>query len=374
MLSPVSCDNFYKTDRLLVRKFILITYFFISFFIQVSGQNLIAYYSGNARQISAYPVSKLSEIIYSFCQLRGNRLMVGNHADSLTIQTLVGMKKRNTSLKILLCLGGWGGCKTCSEVFSTESGRTEFIESVVELINYFHTDGIDLDWEFPSMEAYPGHPFSKEDKQHLSQLIKDLRNRLGPSREISIVCAGFSPYLEGSLDLPSIAPYLSRINLMTYDLIGSHTHFSGHHSALYSTAWQVGSADRAIRYLDSLKIPRNKIAIGVALYGRLYQLSENHDHGLNQPAQFEKFVTDKQIRVQYTESAGYKTFWDPEAQAAYKYNDRNKKFISYDEKRSVVAKVNYVKEKGLDGIFFWELRLDNPHGGLVDVMAKQINP
>ena len=342
------------------------------FFIRSSGQQLIAYYSGNARQVSAYPINHIYEIIFSFCHLQGNRLTVSSRSDSLTIQTLVKLKARNTSLKILLCLGGWGGCKTCSAVFASESGIAEFVQSVDELTEYFHTDGIDLDWEFPSMAAYPGHPFSVDDKSHFKQLIIALRKRIGPSKEISVICAGFSPFLEGSLDLQAIAPFVNRINLMTYDLIGSGAHVTGHHSSLYSTSWQAGSADRAVRYLDSLKIPRNKIAIGVALYGRLYQLSENHDHGLNQPAQFKKFVTDKQIRLHYTESAGYKTYWDQEAQAAYKYNDQNKVFISYDDVRSVDAKVSYVKKKGLDGIFFWELRLDRPYGGLVEELARQM--
>ena len=337
------------------------------------GQKLIAYYSGNAKQIGAYPVNKLSQIIFSFCHLQGNRMVVRSRSDSLVIQTLVGLKLRNPKLKILLCLGGWGGCKTCSDVFSTEAGREEFAESVKEMTNYFHTDGIDLDWEFPSMEAFPGYAFLKDDKLHFNQLIVKLREKLGPLKEISVICAGFSPYLEGSLDLPFIAPYVSRINLMTYDLIGSHHHFTGHHSALFSTSWQMGSADRAVRYLDSLKIPHNKIAIGVALYGRLYKVSENHDHGLNQPAQFERFVTDKDIRLHYTALEGYKTYWDSEAQAAYKYNKREKIFISYDDDRSVAAKVKYVKDNGLDGIFFWELRLDKPTGGLVDEMTRLMN-
>jgi chitinase len=159
---------------------------------------------------------------------------------------------------------------------------------------------------------------------------------------------------------------------MTYDLIGSKVHFAGHHSSLYSTSWQVASADRAVRYLDSLKIPRNKIAIGVALYGRLYQVTENQEHGLNQPAQFIKFVTDKQIRKQYTAATGYKTYWDEQAKAAYKYNDREHLFLTYDDEKSVAAKVAYTKTKGLNGIFFWELRLDKPRGGLVDVMDDEM--
>jgi len=360
LLKPVS---FYRR--------VVLFFFLLGFSLTLAhSQNIIAYYSGNARQISKYPVNKLTHIIYSFCYLKGNRIWVENRADSQTIRTLVGLKKKNPKLKILISLGGWGGCKTCSDVFSTDSGRTEFAESVYELSNYFHTDGIDLDWEFPSLAAYPSHLFQIEDKIHFTQLVRTLRIRLGKTKEISLICAGFSPYLQGSLDLPSLLPWVDRINLMTYDLIGSRTHFSGHHSALYSTSWQEGSADHAVRYFDSLKIPHNKIAIGVAFYGRQYRVTENHDDGLNQPANFEKFVTMRKIRKNFTDAMGYKTHWDAEAKATFKYNDADKIYLTYDDERSVAAKCAYTNEKSLNGIFFWELRLDKPRQGLLDAIWK----
>jgi chitinase len=336
---------------------------------RADGQNIIAYYAGNAGQINAYPISRLSHIIFSFCHLKDNKLSVDNSTDSLTIHALVGLKKKNPSLKILLSLGGWGGCRNCSVVFSTVTGRADFVESVMALTDYFHTDGIDLDWEFPSVAAYPDHHYMPEDKVNFNLLIRALRTRLGKAKEISVVCAGFDPYLEKSLDLPALAPYVNRINLMTYDLIGSQAQYSGHQSSLYSTSWQSASADRAVRYLDSLKIPKEKIAIGVAFYARQYQVLENRDHGLNQPAQFKKFVTMRQVRKHYTDVQGYTTYWDPEAAAAYKFNNRNNIFLTYDDERSIAAKCAYVKEMGLNGIFFWQLRLDKPHDGLLDVMG-----
>jgi chitinase len=339
---------------------------------RLRGQQVIAYYSGKSKHINTYYNKQITEIIFSFCHLSGNRLTVDNKKDTLTIRALVALKKKNTRLKILLSLGGWGGCKTCSDVFSSDTGRIEFAGSVLALTNYFHTDGIDLDWEFPALAAYPDHPFKVEDKVNFTSLIQTLRNKLGKSKEISVICAGVSPFLEGSLDLPDIAPYVDRINLMTYDLIGSKTHFSGHHTPLYSTSWQTASADHAVHYLDSLKIPRKKICIGSAFYGREYQVLENQGNGLNQPAIFQKFITMKDIRKEYTDAQGYITHWDSVAKAAYKYNDQNKIFITYDDERSVAAKVKYVKDKKLNGIFFWEMRLDRPKQGLMDVISREM--
>src|SRR3954451_6759816 len=95
--------------------------------------SVIAYYAGDAKSVDEYPIEKLTHIIFSFCHLKGNELSVDSENDAETIRHLVSLKKRNTSLKVILSLGGWGGCKTCSEVFSTNEGRKEFAQSTKEL-------------------------------------------------------------------------------------------------------------------------------------------------------------------------------------------------------------------------------------------------
>ena len=120
---------------------------------------VIAYYSGNATEIDRYEIEKLTHIIYSFVLLRGNKLYVSPAAGSI-LKKLVSLKSRNRSLKIQLAFGGWGGCKTCPQVFSQENGRVEFAQSVKEILNKYQLDGIDIDWEYPAVQGPIGHPFS----------------------------------------------------------------------------------------------------------------------------------------------------------------------------------------------------------------------
>src|SRR5436190_16698281 len=110
--------------------------------------NVLAYYAAGPEMVDSLPAKKLTHIIFSFCHLTGNQLTVRNARDTSTIKNLVALKKKNPSLKILLSLGGWGGCKSCSDVFSSAPGRKEFAISVLKLNQYFQSDGIDLDWEY----------------------------------------------------------------------------------------------------------------------------------------------------------------------------------------------------------------------------------
>ncbi|HVV04847.1 MAG TPA: glycosyl hydrolase family 18 protein [Puia sp.] len=333
------------------------------------GQAIIGYYSGDARAIDRVPVGQLTHIIFGFCYLRGDRLYA-TRTDSLVLRKLAGLKKAHPSLKILLSLGGWGGCKTCSQVFSSSEGRERFAHSVLDLTRYFQTDGIDIDWEFPTLGGYRGHPYAASDGSNLIALLRTLRDTLGASKEISFILAGFSPYLRGCVDVVEAAGIVDRIDLMTYDMIGSRSPVTGHHTPLYSTALQQESVDNAVRYLDSLGVPLHKVAVGAAFYGRLFVHVPEVGHGLYQPGRFSRFISMRQIRRHYTLANGYREYWDDSARAPYMYNAARRSFLTYDNERSIAAKAAYVKEKGLNGIFFWELRLDLPRDGLLSVISQ----
>ncbi len=331
---------------------------------------VIAYYAGNTTAMDSFPVEKLTQIIFSFCHLKGNRLQVSNDRDSTIIRNLVQLKKRNSHLKILLSLGGWGGCFSCSAVYSTEEGRNEFAASVKEVNDYFTTDGIDLDWEYPAIQGPPGHPFSTDDKANFSALLKQLRKTLGKKMEISFAAGGFSSYLEKSVEWKKVIPLVNRVNLMTYDLVHGYSIVTGHHTPLYSTNEQTESTDHAVNYLRSIGVPAGKLVIGAAFYARVFDSVENINNGLNQPGKFRNGVSFRNAETTFTSEKGFSFYWDSIACAPYLYNKVEKLFVTYDDSMSVERKTRYAINQHLNGIMFWQLMDDKKTNGLLDVIDR----
>lgn len=331
---------------------------------------VLAYYSGNATEIDRYDVRKLTHIIYSFCHLKGNQLLVGNGEP--IIRKLVSLKQQNPSLKILLSLGGWGGCKTCSDVFATAEGRNEFARSVKEWNDKLGADGIDLDWEYPAIEGYPEHPYKPEDKANFTELVIALRKALGKNREISFAAGGFTKFLEESIEWKKVMAVVDRVNIMSYDLINGYSTVTGHHTPLYSTAEQKESTDNAVRYLESLGIPRKKLVIGAAFYARVFENADSVNNGLYRATKFKSFIPYRTFPSTLAKVDGYASYWDETAKASYSYNASKKLFATYDDSLSIDLKTKYALDKGLNGIMFWELTLDKPENGLLDAIDNAL--
>jgi len=160
------------------------------------------------------------------------------------------------------------------------------------------------------------------------------------------------------------------VNLMTYDLVNGYSTTTGHHTALYSTTQQVESTDKAVDRLLRIGIPANKIVIGAAFYGRVWEKVPATNNGLYQQGVFKTSVGYRDFPMQFSPEDGFVTYWDEKAQAPYIYNASKNLFITYDNKQSLALKTKYAKDKGLKGIMFWELTHDTFSNGLLDIIDQ----
>ena len=362
---------------------------------------VLAYYSGPTESLDNYDVTQMTHIIYCFGQVDENSRFTIRAGDTAKIQKMVSLKQKNPKLKVILSIGGGRGCTTCSDAFSTEAGREEFAKSMNETHKFFGTDGLDLDWEFPNIEHFPGQIYSPADKKNYTELVKTVK-KFNPDKELSFAAGAHVGIFEEVVEWEEVMKYMDYVNMMTYDILsyqnrpnfpeyrdlslGEDSKLTNHHTALYSipdqlhspappvvysqytTPGQERSVDWCTKYLLSLGIPRNKIIVGCAFYGRMYDQVENANNGLRRPGRFRGTVQFKNMPIQLSVDSGYVHHWDDIAKAPYVYNPEKKIFVTYDDKQSVELKMKYVIDNNLGGIMFWQLTGDTDRDGLLDVI------
>ncbi len=260
----------------------------------------------------------------------------------------------------------------CSDVFMTPEGRREFAMSAKELLVRFDADGIDLDWEYPAIEGYPGHKFRDEDRQNFTELVRTMRAVFGDRYEITFAAGGYGTFFQKSIEWDKVMPIVDYVNIMSYDLVNGNSTVTGHHTALYATPQQDASVASAIRSLDSMKVPHDKIVIGAAFYARVWENVDSVNHGLFRPGKFKTYAGYRSFEDRVWKGRQFVQYWDSTACAPYAYDAKNGLFATFDDTQSVGLKTKYALDKGLRGIMFWELTGDVVGGELLEVIAKTV--
>lgn len=327
----------------------------------------------NVQQAST--LEHIDMLIFAFAKVEGNEVVLPGDAGE-RLARMVALKQDKPSLQVAIAVGGWGA-GGFSEAAASAAGREAFARSAAQLVKAHGADGIDLDWEYPG-RTDAGIAASPADRANFTALLKELRAALdaaaGEGRHYMLTIATVEGPLAEGIDIAAIEPYLDWFNLMTYDFVNSTTPTTGHHAGVYLSRLAppgARSVDGAVREYLAAGVPPHKLLIGAAFYGREFgEVAPEHD-GLYQ--RYGSYVTEHswpQIKRDYLDRNGYVQHHDPQAQASWSWNGKTRRFITYDDPKSIAAKAAYVKAHGLGGIMYWEQRHDDPEGELVEAIGK----
>jgi len=341
-----------------------------SHFIKSKTKPVIIGYVGGFRGLIAtdsIDVWRLSHINYAFIDIKDNRAWLHNEAtDTVNLRKLSELKKINPDLKILISVGGWTWSKNFSDAVLTDTSTQNFASSAVAIVSKYNLDGIDIDWEYPGMIG-DSNIYRPEDKEHYTILFKDLRRSLDSLSNIThmkyyvTTAVGGSQHYIDHTEMDKVQQYADYINIMSYDYSGGSDPFSGHHTNSYTSSADSNqySAHRSIQAFIAAGVPPAKIVIGIAFYGKGWQMESADNNGLYRkalkPAHGGGFTYLKDSIINKN---GYKQYWDAKAKAPYLFNSVKKIFMSYDNERSVKDKCKYVKHHHLAGAMFWEYNSD----------------
>ena len=343
----------------------------------------------NTTNPETIPVNKLTHLFYAFADVdtQGNVKLSQDGQDG-DINLLKCLKAQNPKLKILVSIGG-AGENDFSSAASTAQSRIFFAQSAINFMKSNGFDGIDINWEFPK----------KEENSNYTQLLGELRQQLNNASttdgnkyllttalsaspyQLSPSDYADAPYDLNSTVLKTTSEYVDFINVMTYNYHGSWENTTNHQAALYKSSSDQSynsdklNADWSVKKYLSAGVEAKDIVLGVPLYSPTWAgVKPGSDNdGLFQSA---TPVNDPLLyRDIYNQvgTNGYQYYLDDSAKVPYIYNSQKQEFSTYEDKQSVLEKVNYVEQQGLGGIFFWQLLGDLPinhSDSLVNVAAN----
>lgn len=255
-------------------------------------------------------------------------------------------------VKVLMSLGGWGWDDQFRAIVADPKAEARYVEAVVKMVEDYDYDGIDLDWEYPDSDAeIPG----------FERLTRTLRKRLdaigaAKNRPMIVTMASASNYETlDHLDTAFLLETMDWINVMTYDFAGGWSSRAGHNSPLFASSKEGPngrSSARTIEYLlEKRKIPADRLALGLPLYGRGFPVSEPYAPLPKGSKPFD--LNFKGVGKMLGE--GWARVWDDETKVPWLLSPDGTKVAGYDDAESMKAKTEWAMTRGLRGVFFWQI-------------------
>ncbi|KAJ3492170.1 hypothetical protein NLG97_g5467 [Lecanicillium saksenae] len=192
--------------------------------------------------------------------------------------------KKLTGVKRIISLGGWdfsalpGTFHVLRDAVKAEN-RPQFVKNLVSFVQDHGLDGIDIDWEYPGAPDIPDIP-SDDPHNGLNYLLvlNSVKSYLGGSKSVSFAAPASYWYLK-AFPVALMSKRLDYIVFMTYDLHGQWDYGNKWTSSGCPTGNCLRShvnmteTNDALAMITKAGVPANKIALGIASYGRSFKMA-----------------------------------------------------------------------------------------------------
>jgi chitinase len=204
----------------------------------------VGYMPSWAGSVNGIQYGKLTHINYAFALPNANGTLqaIDNPAK---LSSLVSLGHAG-GVKISIAIGGWndGNDSAFESLAGNYTARTAFVNNVVNIVNQYNLDGVDIDWEYPD-PGTSGNNYAAM----MSQLSTAMHSR-GKLLTAAVVSEG------GTADgvQPAVFGYVDWLNIMAYDGGSPHANYD----------WAIAS----VNFWKWRGLPAAKAVLGVPFYSR----------------------------------------------------------------------------------------------------------
>ncbi|MFJ2863875.1 glycosyl hydrolase family 18 protein [Kitasatospora sp. NPDC087314] len=286
------------------------------------------------------------------------------------------LKERNPDLSVGLHVGGWELSQAFHAIAQEPASRQRFARSVVRISRAFPMfSTLHLDWRWPGSAGAPGAGYGPEDAGNYAELIRETKAALSAADRNATIAVAV-PASAAQLDAMNVPLLISagadRLDLMSFDFFGSPWSTGlGHHTSLRRdpSSSQTDCVDGAVTHLiERTGVDPHRIHLGYATTTRnakrcrltrssplrgTYDAASGQTVGSFAPGTSTYAdVLRNYLDLENGEGRnGFELHTDISADADYLHNPATGVFLSLDTPRSVRAKAEYARARGLGGLF-----------------------
>ena len=256
--------------------------------------------------------------------------------------------------------GNWvlfsvGPSSEWSDIAASTTKINRFADNIVDMINLFGFDGVDIDWETPT----------SSEATRFTEMMEVIYTKVkanNPNHLVTAAIAG-GMWQPPRYDLENSHQYIDYINMMTYGMVSNNGYYQNalsRSTVFDNPANEVGktltscSIEESVAIYNSYGIPNSKIIVGVAFYG--IKQTRTYD---SVTQTWSNWTKDTSLSYTYITNIiltnnDYTYYYDRNAGVPYILSNDGTVFISYDNPRSIADKSDYIIENGLAGMMYWE--------------------
>jgi chitinase len=284
-------------------------------------------------------------------------------------------KKLYPNVQIEISIGGGGMPPSKFSVASLPQNRAAFVASCIAMyikgqyapgiVQPGTFTGIDIDWEFPQTAA---------DEANYIALLEEFRNQLNAlgSGYTLTSNTGTSVGQWRWMNPDAAQNSVDFFNVSMYDFAGPWENSTGFTAPLTQSTVDPNpknNADYVVRSLEGMGVVSSKIVFGMPLYGWHWTAVPATHNGL-----FQAGAADPDVYPYHRIAAltGYGVYRDTTTNEPWLYSAAARSFWTYDDTTSLEYKANYVAQKGLGGVMFWELSGDTADGAMIKAVVGSL--
>ncbi|CCD64335.2 LysM domain-containing protein [Caenorhabditis elegans] len=364
------------------------------------GKRIVGYYTGwGDREITENQLKKLTHVIFAFVAMYEDGSVKfgavseddsGPQAAKKAERRFLNMKKKaraaNSGVRVLFAVGGWDNSQYFSSVAADSGKRKKFVDSIASFVEDQKIDGVDLDWEYPDSNG-------KDAKNHV-QLIKEIREKFSEMAKkkkrkdpyvITLASAAGEWNLRKGYDLKGILKYADFINVMTYDYYGAWESkwgaYTGTPAPLYFGSLKGFSgklnADFSMKFYACKTEKPSQLNMGVPFYGRYWKNVlgpiDKSDNMWRTAAPQNGKYEGGYVGWRNLAKEGWNkgsASWHEKTKTPYIMNNGAKKFLGFENERSLKEKMKYATDRNLGGLMIWALDLDDDADTLLNLVSS----